>query len=165
VERQRHLADHADDQPVHVINPLLGDYIDREAKASDIKLGEEIVAGVTVQALSTQVGKLPLIPEPFVPSSTGSSFGFPAPPTNYKNYFAAILTDSMVEMPYVHGGDGNPAPRIFQLGLVGGLLGQYVGVLFNSIVAKGVTGASVHSDNYTPINTSYAHSLVCIIRP
>jgi hypothetical protein len=150
------------------VNPVLGDYIDREAKANDIKLGELIVGGVTVQSLATQAGILPLIPDPFLPKvgpGGSNQYGFTAPPTNYNNYFAAILTEDMVEMPFVHGGDGNPNPRVFQLGLVGGLLGQYVGIWFNSIVAKGATGSSVPSNNYTAANTVYAHSIVAVTRP
>lgn len=147
------------------VNPVLGDYIDREAKAADIKLGEMIVGGVKVESLATQAGILPLIPDPFLPAATGASFGFSAPPSGNKNYFAAILTEDMVEMPYVHGGDGNPDPRIFQLGLVGGLLGQYVGVLFDAIIAKGATGSSVPSGAFTPANTAYAHSVVGVYRP
>lgn len=149
------------------INPVLGDLIDREAKANDIKLGEVIVGGVSVQALSTQAGVLPLIPEPFLPATTSASsnqFGFTPAPAGHSNYFAAIITEDMIEMPYVHGGDGNPNPRIFQLGLVGGLQGQYVGVMFDSVVAKGVTGATVPSGAYTPANTSYPHSIVCVVR-
>lgn len=148
-----------------VINPILGDYIDREAKATDIKLGEVIIAGVKVSSIATQCGILPLIPEPWLPAATGALYGFSAPPAGNKNYFAAILTEELIELPYVHGGDGSPLPRIFQLGLVGGLQGQYVGVLFNSIVAKGVTAGTVPANNYTPINTCYAHSVVAVQRP
>jgi hypothetical protein len=149
------------------INPILGDYIDREAKAQKIDLGEMTVGGVSVKSITTQCGVLPLVPEPFLPAvpSGTAAYGFGAAATGYKNYLAAILSKDMVEMPYVHGGDGNPKPRIFQLGLVGGLLGQYVGVLFNSIVAKGSTGATVPSGAYTPANTVYAHALVGVYRP
>jgi len=55
----------------------------------------------------------------------------------------------MVEMPTVHGGDGNINPRIFQLGLTSNLSNQYVGVHFNSIIAKGY---------------SYAHCVVQVQR-
>jgi hypothetical protein len=153
---------------VIVANPVLGDYIDREAKASSIKLGEVVVGGVSCQSVATQAGILPIVPDPFLPANTPSSsnqYGFTAPPTNYKNYFAAILTEDMIRMPYVHGGDGNPNPRIFQLGLVGGLLGQYVGVLFNAIVAKGLSAASMPAGAYTPNSTVYPHSIVAVTRP
>jgi hypothetical protein len=149
------------------IHPILGDYIDREAKATQVSLESVMVGGVQVKALATQAGILPLIPDPFLPANTASSpnqYGFTPPTGNNHNYFAVILSEDMVEMPFVHGGDGNPNPRIFQLGLVGGLLGQYVGVWFNSIVAKGVTGATVPSGAFTPANTSYAHAVVAVTR-
>lgn len=132
------------------INPKLGDYIDREVKAEKISLQNMIVGGTSCNAISTQAGVLPLIPEVFVPSTTDTSYGFSAPPSGYRNYFAVIVTEPMIEMPYVAGADGNKLPRIFQLGLVGGLQGQYVGVWFNSIVAKGA---------------NYAHAVVAIVRP
>jgi hypothetical protein len=133
------------------INPILGDYIDREAKAQKIELGEmDVGAGVKVSTINTQVGKLPLIGEKWVPATTDTSFGFTAPPAGYKNYFAVIVSEGMIEMPYIHGGDGNPKPRIFQLGLLSGLQGQYVVIHFNAIVAKGA---------------SYAHAIVVVIRP
>ena len=148
-----------------VVNPILGDYIDREAKASDIKLGEMIVGGVTVHSLATQAGILPIITDPFLPRTNNTSYGFAQPPANQYNYFAAIIMDELIELPFVHGGDGSPLPRIFQLGLVGGLQGQYVGVMFNAIIAKGATGSSVKANNYTAANTVYAHSIVAVQRP
>jgi hypothetical protein len=53
-------------------------------------------------------------------------------------------------MPVVHGGDGNLNPRLFQLGLLAGLQGQYVGILFDALIVKGAT---------------YAHRLVQVLRP
>jgi hypothetical protein len=150
------------------LHPVLGDYIDREAKSTQISLDNVMVGGVQVKALATQAGLLPLITDPFLPANNSASsnqYGFTAPTGSNHNYFAVILSEDMVEMPFVHGGDGNPNPRIFQLGLVGGLLGQYVGIHFNSIVAKGVTGASVLSGAYTPANTSYPHAVVAVTRP
>lgn len=132
------------------LNPILGDYIDREAKAAKIELKEMVVAGVTVNAIETQAGRLPLIPDPYMPITTDTSFGYTAPSSGYKNYFAVIVTEDEIEMPYVHGGDGNPNPRVFQLGLLSGLQGQYVAVHFNTIIAKGPT---------------YAHAVVPVVRP
>ena len=50
----------------------------------------------------------------------------------------------------MHGGDGNMNPRIFQLGLLANLTGQYVNVHFNAVIAKGAT---------------YAHAVVDVQRP
>jgi len=132
------------------LNPILADYIDREAKAAKIELKEETVGGVVVTSLVTQAGRLPLIGDAFLPSASGALYGFGAPPAGNKNYFAVILTEKDVEMPYIHGGDGNPNPRLFQLGLLAGLQGQYVAVHFNAIIAKAA---------------SYAHATVAVQRP
>lgn len=132
------------------LNPLLLDLIEREAKAAHIELATmDVTAGTTVKFLATQAGNLPLIPEPYIPATTDTSYGFAAPGSGNSNYFAVIVTEDMIEMPVVHGGDGNLNPRIFQLGLVGGLQGQYVGVHFSAIVAK---------------LASAAHAVVAVVR-
>jgi hypothetical protein len=133
------------------VNPILGDYIDREAKAGQITLTEvEVVSGVVVKALSTQAGILPIIGDAFLPAATGALYGFSAPPAGNKNYFAAILMEELVEMPYVSGETDNPNPMLFQLGLTGNLSGQFVSVMFDAIIAKGA---------------SYAQAVVCVQRP
>ncbi|KVV22313.1 hypothetical protein WK80_22245 [Burkholderia multivorans] len=135
------------------LNPLLADYIDQEAKASRITLDEvEVVAGVTVAAISTQVGKLPLVGDPYMPTTPASTaqYGFAATPSGLKGYYAAILMESEVEIPYISGKEDNPLPRLFQLGLVGNLAGQFVGVKFDTVIFKG---------------PSYAHAVVQVIRP
>ena len=133
------------------VNPVLGDYIDREAKAMEIVLQPmEVGVGMVVNALNTQAGRLPIIPDPFLPITASAAYGFGAAPTGFNNYFVAILSEGDIEIPYVDGGKGNPNPRIFQLGLLGGLQGQYVGIKFDAVVAKG---------------PSYAHAVVCVIRP
>ena len=133
------------------LNPILNDYVDREAKAGSIVLDQvEVAAGVTVAAINTQAGKLPLIGEAFLPAATAAAYGFVAPPAGNKNYFAVIVTEDMIEMPYVSGEDQNPNPMLYQLGLTGNLSGQFVGVKFDSIIAKGA---------------SYAHAVVAVQRP
>lgn len=135
------------------LNPLLADYIDQEAKASRITLESmEVVAGVSVAAISTQVGKLPLIGDPFMPTTPASTaqYGFSATPSGIKGYYAAILMESEIEIPYISGKEDNPLPRLFQLGLVGNLAGQFVGVKFDTVIFKG---------------PSYAHAVVQVQRP
>lgn len=135
------------------LNPLLADYIDQEAKASRITLDEvEVVAGVTVAAISTQVGKLPLIGDPFMPTTAASTaaYGFSATPTGNKGYYAAIVMESEIEIPVISGSAYNPNPRLFQLGLVGNLAGQFVAVKFDTLIFKGA---------------SYAHAVVQVQRP
>lgn len=135
------------------LNPLLGDYIDQEAKATRITLDSvEVVAGVTVSAISTQVGKLPLIGDPYMPTCPASTaqYGFSATPAGLKGYYAAIVMESEIEIPVISGKEFNPNTRIFQLGLTGNLAGQFVGVKFDAIIFKG---------------PSYAHAIVQVIRP
>jgi hypothetical protein len=135
------------------LNPLLGDYIDQEAKASRITLDEvEVVAGVTVSAISTQVGKLPLVGDPYMPTCPASTaqYSFSATPAGLKGYYAAIVMESEIEIPVISGKDFNPNPRLFQLGLSGNLAGQFVGVKFDAVVFKG---------------QSYMHAVVQVIRP
>jgi len=133
------------------LNPILGDYIDREAKAAKIELGTvSIAVGVVVNAINTQAGVLPLIPDPFLPLSSIAAYGFGAPPAGNNNYFAVITSEPMLEMPVIAGADGNLNPRLFQLGLVGNLQAQYVAVVFDAIIAKG---------------PSYAHATVAVQRP
>lgn len=130
------------------LNPLLADFIDQEAKASRITLdSQEVVAGVTVAAISTQVGKLPLIGDPFMPTTAagGTAFGFSALPSGIRGFYAAILMESEIEIPYISGKEDNPLPRLFQLGLVGNLSGQFVGLKFDTVIFKG---------------PSYAHAVV-----
>lgn len=133
------------------INAVLGDYIDREARSGQIFFGTTTVeGGLVVKTLQTQAGPLPLIPDAYMPSDTTAKYGFSAPPAGYKNYYAAIVGDKDVEMPYVSGPDQNPNPRLFQLGLLGGLQAQHVCIKFDTIVAKG---------------PSYAHAVVAVVRP
>jgi hypothetical protein len=133
-----------------VLNSVLGDFIDREAKAGHIELGTaEVTAGVKVSTIQTQAGPIPLIPEAFVPTDTTSKYGFTAPAGGTKNYYAVIVTEDMIEIPVVSGKEFNPNPRLFQLGLIGNLAGQFVAVKFDTLIAKG---------------PSYAHAVVCVNR-
>lgn len=135
------------------LNPLLGDLIDQEAKASRITLDSvEVVAGVSVAAISTQVGKLPLVGDPYMPTCPAATaqYGFSATPAGLKGYYASIIMEKLVEIAVISGKTFNPNPRIFQLGLTGNLAGQFVGVKFDCIIFKG---------------PSYAHAVVQVIRP
>jgi hypothetical protein len=62
-------------------------------------------------------------------------------PSGNNTCAAVIVTESEIETPTVHGGDGNMNLRIFQLGLLANLSSQYVGVHFNAVIVKGATYA------------------------
>jgi hypothetical protein len=132
-------------------NAVLLDYIDREAKAQNLILNTmEVVAGVKVKSIMTQAGEIPLIPDPFLGNTTDTSYGFGAPPAGNKNWMVAIVQENMVERPYISGAEDNPMPRLFQLGLLANLAAKHVGIMFDSVIAKG---------------PSYAHSVVAVQRP
>lgn len=130
-------------------NPLLGHYLDTEAKAANITQGTSVVAGITVKNIETQAGSLPLIADPYLPNATGSGYGFAGPASGFKNYFAVIVTENMIERPYISGGTDNPNPQLYRLGLPTSLSGQYVAVQFDCIIAQGA---------------SYAHAIVAVQR-
>jgi hypothetical protein len=130
-------------------NPILGHYLDTEAKANNITQGTSVVAGLTVRNIETQAGALPMVTDAYLPFSTVAAFGFAAPPTGFKNYFAVIVTEKLIERPYISGNSQNPNPQLFRLGLQSSLSGQYVSVMFDAIIAKGA---------------SYAHAIVAVQR-
>lgn len=133
------------------LSPVLADYIDAEAKAQHFQLDEvEVVAGVKVEALMTQAGKLPLVGDPYLSPDTTGKYGFSTPPVGNQNYYVVILMESEVEIPVISGRNWNPNPRLFQLGLVGNLAGQFVAVKFDTVIFKG---------------PSYAHAVVAVQRP
>lgn len=133
------------------MNATLADLIDQEAKAAHINLKEvEVVAGVKVSGISTQAGVLPIISDPYIPKDGTGQFGFSAPGAGNSNYFCIILTEPMVERPVISGATHNPNPRLFQLGLIGNLSGQFVGLKFDTVIFKG---------------PSYAHCTVAVVRP
>lgn len=133
------------------MNPILADYIDQEAKATQVNMDKvEVVAGQVVKGISTQAGVLPIIGDAFMPTDSGAVYGFGAPPAGNKNYYVAILMETEIEIPVVSGAQFAPRPRLFQLGLTNNLSGQFVGVKFDSLIVKG---------------PSYAHAVVAVQRP
>jgi hypothetical protein len=77
------------------VNPVLADYIDREAKSLALEFGEmEVIGGVKVKTIMTQAGPLPLIADRWLPKSAIAAFSFSAPPAGLNNYFAVILTEN-----------------------------------------------------------------------
>lgn len=137
------------------MDPILADFLDQEAKASRTIFNlVEVTSGVKVVSIMTQAGQIPIIPDPFLTAietaATVVAYGFSAVAAGKTGYYAVIVTESDIEMPVISGGDGNTNPRLFQLGLLAGLQGQYVGILFDALIVKGAT---------------YAHRLVQIQRP
>lgn len=119
------------------LNPLLADLFDQEAKAVQLYFNEvEVIPGVIVKALPTQAGLLPLIPDASIANTTAMG----GATTLYTGF---IISEEFVEYHWLT----SPVPRVFQLGLVGNLAGQFVVVKFGSVVAKGASYA--HTACYT----------------
>lgn len=122
------------------LNPLAANLIDKEAKTVQLYMNSvEVIPGVIVKALPTQVGELPLVPDPglTVLSQPGSS--------TVKQYTGFIISEPEIEYHWLT----SPVPRVFQLGLLGNLAAQYVVIKFGAVVAKG---------------PAYAHSVVVFTR-
>ncbi len=113
-------------------NPVLLDLIDQEMKAEyNVVLNtDQITGGLRVKMLSTQAGDLPLIPDWSLAYTGTPGSGTAVLP-------AYIVTEDLVEYHWL----GDPAPRIFQLGLPNSLTYQYVAVKFGAVVVKGANYA------------------------
>jgi len=113
-------------------NPVLLDLIDREMKSEfNVVLNtDQITGGFRVKMLSTQAGDLPLIPD-WSLSDTGT------PGSGSAVLPAYIVTEDLIEYHWL----GDPAPRIFQLGLPNSLTYEYVAVKFGAVVVKGASYA------------------------
>jgi hypothetical protein len=113
-------------------NPVLLDLIDREMKSefNVVLNSDQITGGFRVKMLSTQAGDLPLIPD-WSLSYTGT------PGSGSAVLPAYIVTEDLIEYHWL----GDPAPRIFQLGMPNSLAHQYVAVKFGGVVVKGANYA------------------------
>ncbi len=113
-------------------NPVLLDLIDQEMKSeyNVVLNSDQITGGFRVKMLSTQAGDLPLIPDWSLADSGTPGSGTATLP-------AYIVTEDLIEYHWL----GDPAPRIFQLGLPNSLTHQYVAVKFGAPVVKGANYA------------------------
>ncbi len=113
-------------------NPVLLDLMDQEmlTEYNVVLNTTEITGGFKVKAITTQAGELPLIPD-WSLSYTGT------PGSGTAVLPAYIVTEDLIEYHWL----GDPAPRIFQLGLPNSLSNQYVAVKFGAPVVKGATYA------------------------
>jgi hypothetical protein len=107
------------------LNPLFGDLFDQEAKSVQLYYNEvEVIPGVIVKAIPTQIGLLPLIPDPALSVLPSGAL---------KQYTGFIISEEFVEYHWLT----SPVPRVFQLGLVSNLAAQFIILKFGAVVAKG----------------------------
>jgi len=110
--------------------PLFNNLIDKEAKTFQLYFNQvEILPGVVVQAIPTQMGNLPIINDPSITVWPGGGA--------LSIYTGFIISEDMVEYHYLT----DPLPRVFQLGLLGNLAAQYVIVKFGAPIVIGATYA------------------------
>lgn len=124
-------------------NGLALDLFDKEAKQYQLYYNKvEILPGVIVSGIPTQVGVLPLIADPSI--TVFAPNGGQAGDVN-STYTHFIVTEDMISYLWLT----NPLPRVFQLGLQSNLASQYTVVKFGTVVVKGA---------------SYAHSVLFYTR-
>jgi len=113
-------------------NPMLLDLIDQEMKTEfNVVLNTvQITGGITVKALSTQAGELPLIPEWALGYTGVLGSGSAVLP-------AYVVTEDLIEYHWLT----DPNPRVFKLGLPSALTQQQVVVKFGAPVVKGANFA------------------------
>ena len=119
-------------------NPMMLNLFDKEAKQFQLYFNQvEILPGVIVEAIPTQMGTLALVGDPAI-----TAFPQAGGVTTYTGF---IVSEDMVEYHYLT----DPMPRVFQLGLANNLAAQYTVLKFGAPVAKGA---------------SYAHAIVLATR-
>lgn len=98
----------------------------------------EVIPGVIVNAIPTQIGLMPLINDAAIGNVSAGG--------GLNQYTAFVLSEvDMIKYAYLT----DPLPRVFQLGLLGNLASQYVVVKFGAPYVEGAT---------------YAHGAVTTIR-
>lgn len=143
------------------VNPVLGDLIDQEERLNQRQIPQTtlntVTGGLLVNSLATQAGNLPIIPDHFLLNGPSGGSTTESGKTDYK---AAILSENLVEYHYIT----TPEPRVFQLGLEGGLATRYAVVLFGAPVYKGKADATTNQSVTEGSQVSYAHSIVTVVR-
>jgi hypothetical protein len=116
-----------------------------------------VTGGLIVNAIATQAGLLPLIPDWSLLNGTAGASTIESGKTDYK---AVILMESLIEYHYLT----TPEPRVFVLGLEGNLATRYAIVFFGSPVAKGKANAAQAQNVGETGMVSYAHSVITVVR-
>lgn len=109
------------------MNPMTIDIMEQE----EIALGDkekqyevEVLPGIRVKGVMTVMGVLPVIADPFLAVIDDGS--------GHDLHKIAVVSENLLERRYI----GSPVPRVFQLGRQGDLVERYVGVQFDTFIAK-----------------------------
>jgi len=120
-------------------NPLTIDYINQSETARvgnfrPLNEGTMVIEnGFEVDSVRTMAGKLPLIPDPYIPVTLDSGTG------KYKHTIVAV-NERLIERHYIK----SPVPQVFKMSLTTNLMDNYVAVMFDTIIAKGAGTAQPH---------------------
>jgi hypothetical protein len=143
------------------VNPVLGDLIDQEERLNHRQIPQTVLANVTgglvVNALASQAGLVPLIPDWSLPNGASGQSTSESGKTDYK---AVIVTESLIEYHYLTAIE----PRVFVLGLEGNLATRYSIVHFGAPVFKGKANAGQTQAVTETGLTTYAHSVTTVVR-
>lgn len=143
------------------VNPILGDLIDQEERTNQRQIPQMVLntvtGGLTVNAIATQAGLLPLIPDWALPNGASGASTIESGKTDYR---AVILSENLVEYHYLTAAE----PRVFVLGLEGNLATRYMIVMFGAPVFKGKADATTAQGTTEGTQTTYAHSVVTVVR-
>lgn len=115
------------------VHPMLIDFIEQEwlAEAQGNLPQAEVVPGVTVSAIRTAAGNLPLIADPYFFADPDWA---PAANDGLTNYPFMIVDENLIEYHHLPGSD---KPMLFQMGTTHDLADDFVAVMFGAPVVKG----------------------------
>lgn len=129
-EIAKQVADKDWDKKVTAIyaNPLTIDLLEQELEKDSpnyrVNNQVEIMPGVTCTAIQTQAGRLPIIPDVYIPVKDD---------TGKQVHHLILMNEAMVERHYLT----TPEPRVFKMTQDENLLDDYIAICFDAIVLKG----------------------------
>lgn len=129
-EIAKQVADKNWDKKVTAIyaNPLSIDILEQELQKDfpgyRTQNQVEILPGVTVTSIQTQAGRLPIIPDVYLPIGEASGKAV---------HHFVLMNENMIERHYLT----TPEPRVFKMSQTEELLDDYLAICFDAIVLKG----------------------------
>lgn len=138
-EIAKQVADKDWDKKVTAIyaNPLTIDILEQELEKEfpgyRFNNQTEILPGVTVTSIVTQAGRIPIIPDTYLPIKDVMGTGESASTVVKKVHHFVLMNEKMVERHYLT----TPEPRVYKMGINKELLDDYIAICFDAIVLKG----------------------------